>query len=104
MSSWSNEKRLQAALNTLSTFTLRSVPFLNRELEYSFSHDWSKDPFSLGAYSYISVGGTDIVKRLSRPFEQTIYFTGEACVSGSHRGTVEGAFSSGRRVAKQLLL
>ena len=65
-------------------------------------HDWSADPYALGAYSYVGVGGTNAPKQLARPVESTLYFAGEATDS-ENSGTVEGAIASGIRAAKQVL-
>lgn len=73
------------------------------ELIYSVYHeDWTRDPFSLGAYSYIGVGGRQAPKQLTRPVEGTLFFAGEA-TDASNSGTVEGAIASGLRAAKQCL-
>ena len=69
-------------------------------IEDSYFHDWTHDRFSLGAYSYVGVGGTDALKQLTRPVESTLFFAGEATDS-ENSGTVEGAIASGYRAAKQ---
>jgi monoamine oxidase len=43
------------------------------------------------------------IKTLLEPVEQTIYFAGEGLPEGSEIGTVEGALSSGRTMARQLI-
>jgi monoamine oxidase len=65
-------------------------------------HDWTRDPFSRGAYSYQAVGGASAPRRLARPVEDTLFFAGEA-TSSDESGTVPGAIASGRRAAKQAL-
>jgi monoamine oxidase len=65
-------------------------------------HSWSRDPHTLGAYSYAGVGGAFAARTLARSFENRIYFAGEATDSGSS-GTVEGALASGKRAAEKLL-
>jgi monoamine oxidase len=65
-------------------------------------HDWRKDRFVRGAYSYAAVGGTFAARTLARPVENVLFFAGEATDSGSS-GTVEGAIASGRRAARQVL-
>ena len=71
-------------------------------IESIYFHDWSHDPHSLGAYSYVGVGGVDAPKQLTRPVNGTLFFAGEA-TDGENSGTVEGAISSGYRAAKQCL-
>lgn len=64
-------------------------------------HDWSKDPYTRGAYSYVKAGSKDPGRLLSRPEGRTLFFAGEA--AGDNTGTVEAALESGRRVARQIL-
>jgi monoamine oxidase len=65
------------------------------------THDWSNDPFTLGAYSYAGVGGANAARVLARSFGR-IHFAGEATDSGSS-GTVEGALATGKRAARKVL-
>ncbi len=64
-------------------------------------HDWSADPWSRGAYSYVGVGGVRSSKALRRPVEGTLFFAGEATADES--GTVEGAIETGRRAADEVI-
>lgn len=67
-----------------------------------WTHDWRTDPFSLGAYSYVAVGGSDAPDALTRPVRDTVFFAGEATCRES-MGTVEGALQSGERAARNVL-
>jgi monoamine oxidase len=67
-------------------------------------HNWERDPFSRGAYSYAAVGGSGAARKLARPVEQTIFFAGEATDTDGHSGTVEGALATGSRAARGVLL
>jgi monoamine oxidase len=69
----------------------------------SWMHNWERDPFSRGAYSYAAVGGSGAARKLSRPVEQTIFFSGEATNTEGHSGTVEGALATGLRAAQGVL-
>ena len=62
-------------------------------------HDWSADPFSRGAYSYVAVGGGEARATLGAPVEQTLFFAGEATSTDGQGGTVNGAIESGERAA-----
>jgi monoamine oxidase len=75
---------------------------LEAQVERIYFHDWSSDRYSLGAYSYIGVGGTDAPRQLTRPVESTLFFAGEA-TDTENSGTVEGAIASGIRAARQIL-
>ena len=63
---------------------------------------WSRDPFTLGAYSYPVTGSprADIV-RLAAPVSNRLFFAGEA-TSADYPGTVHGAWLSGERAAREI--
>jgi len=66
-------------------------------------HDWSKDPFSRGAYSYVLTGGIDAHKALARPLQDTLFFAGEATAGDGFNATMEGAVRSGWRAASEVM-
>lgn len=103
MASWSEEERIKTALLTLTEMSGKSLSFLSEQLQSWATHNWTMDPFFRGAYSYILAGGSEKAKRLARPFEETLYFAGEATALDSTRGTVNGALESGMRAARQIL-
>jgi monoamine oxidase len=72
------------------------------QLESRHFHDWTADPFSRGAYSYVGVGGTEAHRTLAEPVERTLFFAGEATCGEGFNATMEGAVRSGRRAAEQL--
>ena len=65
-------------------------------------HDWRRDPFSRGAYSYVRVGGEGAREDLAVPIAGTLFFAGEA-TDPEESGTVAGALRSGQRAAQQLI-
>ncbi len=69
----------------------------------SWMHNWERDPYSRGAYSYAIAGGSGAARRLSKPVEQTVFFAGEATNTEGHSGTVEGALTTGSRAARGVL-
>jgi monoamine oxidase len=91
-----------AALGALAKQTGLSRQRIASRLEGVWSHDWSSDPFSRGAYSYARVGGSEAAKVLSRPVEKTLFFAGEAADEEGRTGTVEGAIGTGLRAARQV--
>ena len=95
MSTWSEEEKLHTAIKTLSSITKKSFNDLNAQIESWFTHNWSKDPFARGAYSYVALDGLNKAKRLKKPFEDTFYIIGEGTALDASRGTVHGAFESG---------
>jgi len=76
---------------------------LRRELLSAHVHDWQTDPFSRGAYSYVTVNGAGARKKLAAPLKDTLYFAGEATDTSGAAGTVEGALLSGERAALAIL-
>jgi hypothetical protein len=93
---------LDLALADLAATFRRPVAELANLLDSARIFDWPADPFSRGAYSYVSVGGLDAPEVLSQPIEQTLYFAGEA-THAPMAGTVAGAIASGYRAAEQIL-
>jgi hypothetical protein len=75
---------------------------LKRLLRGSWYHDWNRDPYAQGAYSYQVVGGGDATSALARPVGGRLFFAGEATDTEGATGTVHGAISSGRRAARQV--
>jgi monoamine oxidase len=75
---------------------------LRAELVCAHVHDWGSDPFALGAYSYIGVGGGEAPRQLAQPLAGRLFFAGEAAEPDSS-GTVEAALQSGRRAARMLM-
>jgi monoamine oxidase len=63
---------------------------------------WSVDPFSLGSYSFIGVGGSLADRDALAAAEGRRFFAGEAC-SHDHAGTVHGAYTSGEAAANAVL-
>jgi monoamine oxidase len=92
----------ERALATLSTVLGVDRRRLDRLLVSVHEHDWNRDPFSRGAYSYPAVGGSSAPDRLAEPVADTLFFAGEA-TERSESGTVPGAIASGRRAVRRLL-
>ena len=76
---------------------------LEAEIVNSHVHDWQRDRFTRGAYSYFPVGSLDSVTRLGIPVEDTLFFAGEATHDQGRNGTVDGAIATGRRAAEEVL-
>ena len=73
------------------------------ELEAVYTHDWQRDEYSRGAYSYVAVGGKDARAELAAPVGGVVFFAGEATAAASEAGTVAGALQSGERAANEVL-
>jgi monoamine oxidase len=72
-------------------------------LRAAYSHDWTTDPYSRGAYSYGGVGALPARALLRRPVSNTLFLTGEALAPKGRNATVPGALSSGYDSAEALL-
>lgn len=71
-------------------------------VEDLWTHDWQRDPYARGAYSYPAVGGVDAATQLARPLQSTLFFAGEATDTLGANATVHGALASGYRAARQI--
>jgi monoamine oxidase len=78
-------------------------PGVERLLQAAWVHDWQKDPYARGAYSYVAVGGHGAREALAAPLGKTLYFAGEATDFEGEPATVAGALQSGLRAARQVL-
>lgn len=64
--------------------------------------DWSRDPFSLGSYTYLAVGATPAdIEALAAPVGARLYFAGEATVR-THWACMHSAYVSGLREAARI--
>jgi monoamine oxidase len=94
---------VETAIKSLSRILDFDLTRLNRLLDKAFVHNWSTDPFSRGAYSYVGLNGLDAMKQLATPVKSTLFFAGEATSFDGHWGTVHGAIGSGRKAAREIL-
>jgi len=92
---------VEQALQSLST-VFGGRPQSELGLEAAYLHNWQTDPFSRGAYSYITVGGSDARSTLAAQLEDTLFFAGEATDTENEAATVTGALQSGARAAREV--
>lgn len=76
---------------------------VRRHLEGAWVHNWQRDPWARGAYSYVGVGGAGARRALAEPLDATLFFAGEATDDGIEASTVAGALASGARAAREVL-
>ena len=88
------EKLLNLAITSLSNLFSFPKNKLQDLLVASNVINWSADPFSCGAYSYVTLATPEAKNRLNTPVANTLYFAGEALDEGPNTGTVEAALSS----------
>lgn len=96
----SPESRVDRSLESLSRAFAIPRRRLDDLLLSWFSHDWSTDPFSRGAYAYVGVGGVAAQKALARPVAGTLFFAGDA-LDPEEIGTVAGALRTGQRAGRE---
>lgn len=91
------------AIDSLARFFETTSVKIRNHLQSIEFHNWSRDPYALGAYSYVAVHGMPKLASLERPISNTIFLAGEATITGEERGTVSGAIATGRRAARHVL-
>ena len=64
--------------------------------------DWSKDPWALGAYSWVPVGARWAQAALGAPVDGTIFFAGEATHTAGMNGTTAGALETAERAVAEI--
>jgi monoamine oxidase len=100
----SRDELLDCAIGSLGRIFGKAERWLRERVDGIYYHDWSKDPFSRGAYSYPKAGGLKAAQTLAEPINDTIFFAGEATDFQGANGTVHAALDSGisaaRKVAK----
>ncbi|HET7626018.1 MAG TPA: NAD(P)/FAD-dependent oxidoreductase [Verrucomicrobiae bacterium] len=99
----SDDAIVEEAIRALSRIFGVEQQRVRDQLVESWRHDWSRDPFARGAYSYTPVGMLDMPQRLGEPVANTIYFAGEATAKSGEQGTVHAAIASGKRAAREIL-
>jgi monoamine oxidase len=92
-----------AGVGTLAGLLGVSPSELRKHVVRWHLHDWTKDAYSLGAYTWVPTGAMEASDELSVPVEGTLFFAGEHTDTTGHWGTVHGALRSGYRAAAQVL-
>jgi monoamine oxidase len=98
-----NEVLLQMAIDSLSYIFQMTHNEVMSEIVNSHVMNWTKEPFTRGAYAYKTIHTTSAVKVLAAPIEDTIFFAGEALYEGSEMGTVEAALKNALEVAGKVI-
>lgn len=97
-----DEVVISLALQSLGIIFHLPVDILKENLQWSKVFNWTKDPFTLGSYSYSTLYTSKARKVLAEPVENTLFFAGEALYDGPEMGTVEAALTSGKEVAEKV--
>lgn len=94
---------LELALDGFAAATRVDRGRLASAMRDRFYHfDYANDPYTRGAYSYVPVGASDAIERLSHCIDGRVFLAGEA-TDVDYEGTVAGALRSGKRAADQIL-
>jgi monoamine oxidase len=103
LSEKTNAQIVHEALQSLQKMFGTAWPSGKAQLEAALVHNWQRDPFACGAYSYVAVGHNDDARRsLAAPLESTLFFAGEATDTEGEAATVTGALQSGARAAREV--
>jgi monoamine oxidase len=94
---------IRAALRGLEALFAGAVD-VERLLVEAHIHNWQRDPFARGAYSYVAVGGLGARSALAAPVANTLFFAGEATDDAGESGTVAGALAAGEAAAHTVLV
>jgi monoamine oxidase len=98
-----DDEVIARAIDSLSSALGVAPESVRQKLVRAHFHNWTRDEFSRGAYTYVGVGGADSHAVLARPVGDALFFAGEATMGGGFNATMEGATRSGTRAADELL-
>ncbi len=101
LASLDEDALVTAALD--DALALFDAPHARERFVRGYVHDWQRDPYARGAYSYALVGAGDARTDLARPIDRRVFLAGEATARVSEAGTVAGALESGERAARDVL-
>ena len=99
----SSRELRSVAIGTLAPAFGVPESWLDERVTGFWHHDWLRDPFARGAYSYTLVGGAGDDDGLADAEAETVYFAGEAVAPSGRLGTVDGAIASGERAARAIV-
>jgi monoamine oxidase len=103
LASASHDAVIAAAIDSLATILGMTSRAVRQRVVAGFTHDWTRDPFSRGVYSYVGVNGTGASAQLAQPVQDTVFIAGEHADRHDRNGTVHGAIASGQWAADRLL-
>jgi monoamine oxidase len=102
VASYGDRDIVDLAITELARMLGTTAVDVRQSLIGAFHHDFSRDPFSRGAYPYVRPGGSSLVEALAKPVDDTLFFAGDATDS-AHFATVAGALASGIRAASEIM-
>lgn len=102
LAGYAHDRLAEAALDEFATAMRLPRATLEAARSHAHYHDYHRDPYARGAYSYTRVGGGGAAEELARPLANRLFLAGEA-TDREFEGTVAGAIASGQRAARQVL-
>jgi monoamine oxidase len=103
LSDQSSPEIVGLAVESLARALGLSRAALEQQIDHVWFHNWNRDPYAMGSYSYVASGGIDAPAHLGRPESNTLFFAGEATCSHGYNATMDGAIQSGVRAAEEIL-
>ena len=100
---YSAEQLEKFGLKTLAKIFPEHADDISINFARTHTFNWTRDPYSRGAYSYLPVNGLDLPKTLGASLGETLFFSGEATVTDAQTGMVFGAFETGMRAGREVL-
>jgi monoamine oxidase len=97
-----SEALAQRACGELAPLLEQPEGLVEAALREVHHFDFTSDPLTRGAYSYIRPSGLGAAAELAKPVEDTLFFCGEA-LSPGHAATTAGAIGSGQHAARSIL-
>ena len=94
----SDDEIVRQAMDCVGAVFGNGVP----ELQAAYVHNWERDCYARGAYSYVAAGGGSARQVLATPLGGTLFFAGEATDTTGEATTVTGALRSGSRAALEV--
>lgn len=98
----SDSEILDLCYESLGNIFKLSSDYLSSITQATKVLNWKTDPFSAGAYSYVTINRLKQIHILNEPVANVIYFAGEA-LETENTGTVEAALVSGMKVADKII-
>jgi len=92
----------QKAITSLQYLFKCTKPEIESRIRHWHITDWTQDAFARGAYAYATVDTKNALAVVTKPVDDTIYFSGEALYDGPAMGTVEAALMSAKDTVTQL--
>jgi len=98
---YTDEELKETALFSLASALRCKETLIKEQLLEIRIFNWSREPYTRGAYSYSTPQTIKSKKLFSEPLLNTVYFAGESF--GKDMGTVEAALESAEETAKKII-